>query len=281
MQPSASPDHLDNNVDSEDSVNFGNIVQFLKEGKRWILAMAIGCTVIGATYAFLVPPKYEASTSIEMAQVTGTPVETSIALAEKLKLPLYYSPATFAACKVENKQPSPGEYLASQLKPLSSKNAPIVSIKFKAESSNIAKQCLEAVLTDVKKNQGFLSKPILDIKKSQLNLLQSKLEAAEKLSAQLPIGNVKFQFDDPKFSASALLLATSISKENEINDLRTQINDIQILMAEPQTRETSLITSVYAPDVRVEPKRALVILSSMIGGMILGILLWAAKRVLR
>jgi len=281
MQPYASPEHVSNNTDSEESISLVDVVQLFKEGKRWILGTAICCTVIGTTYAFFASPKYEAFASIEMAQVTGTPVETSIVLTEKLKLPLYYSPATLAACKVENKQPSPGEFLANQLKPSSNKNAPILSIKFRAESPTIARQCLEAVLADVKKNQGILSKPILDIKKSQLSLLQSKLEAAEKLSAQLPVGNVKFQFDDPKFSASALLLATSISKENEIKDLRTQINDIQIMMAEPQTKETSLITSIYAPQTKIEPKKPLIILSSAIGGMLLGLLFWIGRKTIR
>jgi LPS O-antigen subunit length determinant protein (WzzB/FepE family) len=67
------------------------------------------------------------------------------------------------------------------------------------------------------------------------------------------------------------LLATTLSKENEVKDLRTQINDLEIALAEPQTKETYLTTPINAPNIRVEPKRSLIALGSIVGGVFLAI----------
>jgi LPS O-antigen subunit length determinant protein (WzzB/FepE family) len=275
------PSHPSKNSIGEDEFSLSDIFQFFKDGRRWIISTTIICTFAGIAYAFLTPAKYEASANIEMASAAGAVVEAPSILAEKLKLPLYYSTDTFKACDAENKLPSPGEFLANQLKPMVNKQAPIVTIKFRSESALQAKTCLEAVLADVKRNQGILSKPILDAKNSQLQAMMHQLEGTEKLlSALLPVGQVKFDFSDPKFSASALLLATSVAKENEIKDLRNRISELQISLTSPQTRDTSIVTPIYAPNIKVEPKKTTIISSAAIAGILLGILILAMRRVL-
>ncbi|RJG02940.1 Wzz/FepE/Etk N-terminal domain-containing protein [Noviherbaspirillum sedimenti] len=263
----------------EEEMNLHDIVQFFKDGKRWIIASTLICLLLGGTYAMLTPAKFEASANLEMAMVAGTPVEVPSILAEKLKLPLYYSSETFNACQVEKALPSPGQVLASQLKPVANKNAPIVSIRFKGLSPDAAQRCLTSVISDVSKNQGALSKPILDTKKSQLHTLERKLAEAEKLLALLPVKDMKFVFDDGKFSASALLLATLMTKDHEITELRNQINDKQLDLAEPQTKGTTLVTPIYAPSGPVEPNKALIVLSSAIAGILFGLMFLAGRKV--
>lgn len=274
------PPNTTNNNTNEEEISLADVVQFLQEGKYWIISIAIACTLLGAVYAFLSTPKYEATANIEMASVAGTVIEAPNILGEKLKFPLYYSTDTYKACDVENEFPSPGQFLAAALMPVVSKNAPIVSIKFRAESISTSKKCLESVLSDVKKSQGILSKPMLDKKNSQLQMLLEKLEGVEKVLAQLPVGNKKFDFNDSQFSATALLLTTSLVKESEVSSLRNQISELQISLTEPQTRDTNLVTPIYASSKQVEPKRALVIVSSAIGGILLGLLFWAGRKFL-
>lgn len=266
------------NTDTESDL--GAIIQFLKGGKRWIISSTVICALFGTAYAFFVPPEYEAVAHIEMASVTGTPVEAPSILSEKLKLPLYYSIDTYKTCRIEEKLPSPGAFLAKQLKPAVNKNAPIVTIKYRTGSAKQAQQCLESVLADISKKQSTQAKPILDTRKSQLHSLQQKLKAAEELAALFPTKDTKFALDDNKFSASALLLATTVAKGNEIKELRTQVNDLQIALAEPQTRMTTLVTPVYSPTTEVERSRLLIILSAAIGGFFLSIALLMTRKVL-
>jgi len=277
MQNTTAPENSSINQQSEE-ISLRDIVQFLKEGRRWIISTFIGFILIGIAYLSFAPPKYDAFANITMASVADKAVEGPDILGEKLKLPLFYSNDTLTACNVQNERPTPGQFLAENLNRAINKNAPIVSINFRGASPELAKQCLEAVISDIRRNQNILSKPILDAKKSQVLLLQEKINSAEKLAAKLPITQLKFNFDDPKFSASALLWATIIGKESEVKDLRAQLHDLQITLTEPQTRETALVTPIYAPPIKAAPKATLVLLSSAIAGLFIGMLLWAIRK---
>jgi hypothetical protein len=254
------------NMDNEFTLpDFFNV---LKEGKIWIFSVASLCAIAGATYASLKPVKYEAKATIQMATVAGSAVETPSILVEKLKLPLYYASSTVKACGLEG-SPTAGQELAAALKPAINKNAPFVTISYKGNAAEGAAKCLQSVLEDIQVNQGLLSKPIVDAKKSQLSLLQQKLMAAEKLTGLLPTKNLKFNFSDSQFSAASLLILTLTTKENEIKDLRNQINDLQIALQEPQTRGPKLVTEIYAPNVSTESNRGLIaLLAAFIGGFL-------------
>lgn len=43
----------------------------------------------------------------------------------------------------------------------------------------------------------------------------------------------------------------TLNKENEIKDLHTQVNDLEVSLTEPQTRETFLAAPIYAPKQKV------------------------------
>lgn len=279
MQNTSPPGESDLYQEDE-GISLHDIILFLIEGKKWILSTIAVFMLTGIAYALFAPPKYEATATIEMASVSGKIIEEPNILAEKLKLPLYYSAATYKACNVENEMPSPGEHLTHQLKPTVSKNAPIVRLKFNGDSAGEAKRCLEAVLADIRSNQNASLKPIFDTKKSQLQLLKQKLDAAEKLSAQLSLEKLKLEFSDPKFPAAAMLLATLTQKDNEIKDLTEKVNDLELSLKPPQSRETSLVTPVYAPEIKASPNMILVLALSAIAGLFAGILLFLGKKLL-
>lgn len=263
--------------DKKDEISLVSIMQFIKDGRSWIAWTTLISTLFGVAYAFMAPPKYEATMSMEMASVAGQPVEAPNVLAEKMKIPLYYSEATYKACGVEDKISTAGQVLASQLKPIVNKNAPIVSLSFRANSAIGAQKCLESVLVDIKRRQAILSQPILEAKNSQLRSLMQKLDTDEKLSALLPTGHEKLDFNDPKLFASAPLIATAIVKGSEIRDLRNQINDMQIALLQHLTHDTSLITPIYAPDVEVEPRKSVFVLVSIFLGIFMGLLFFGVR----
>ena len=261
----------------EDEVSLKDIIDFLSESWKSILSTsALG--VLGAVaYITFTPNMYQATANIQVAKVAGTDVESPAILAEKLKMPTYYSQKTYSACNVMD-DILPGEEIAKSLKPTLSKTAPIITVSYKEESPEIAQKCLESVLEDVRVNQKLLAKPIFDTKSYQLINLKQKLEAAEKTLKMLPSKNSNFDFTDSKFSASTLLLATTLNKENEIKDLRAQVNDLEISLTEPQTRETFLAAPIYAPKQKVSPKRAIALVGGLVGGLFFGLLLMMGLR---
>lgn len=254
----------------EDEISLTDIIDFFKESwKQLILGGVVG-GAIGVSIALLSPSIYQATAYIQVAKVANADVEAPNILLEKLKMSMYYSQKTFSECNVENTT-EPGKAIANGLKPTLAKGAPIISISYKDKNIDDAKKCLESVLNDIRTNQNEIAKPILEQKKNQLSNLKQKLESAEQITKLLSSKKPNFDFSDSKFSASTLLLATTLSKENEVKDLRTQINDLEIALAEPQTKETYLTTPINAPNIRVEPKRSLIALGSIIGGVFLAI----------
>ncbi len=254
---------------SDDELTLTEIIDFFIENWKKIITGSFIGGVLGVAYALITPAIYQATAYIQVAKVANADVENPAILVEKIKMPMYFSQNTFTECKVINLLES-GKALANRLKPTLLKNAPIVSISYKAKSPDDAKRCLESVLIDIRKNQNEIAVPILESKKNQLTNLKQKLESAEQITKLLSSKKPNFEFSDPKFSASSLLLATTLSKENEVKDLRTQISDLELALAEPQTKGASLITPIYSPDIRVEPERTMIVLiSTIIGGLII------------
>lgn len=265
------------NTISEDEISIKDIIDFLAESWKVIVLGGVAGGLMGLGYGLIAPAKYQATANIQVAKVAGTDVEAPALLVEKLKMPMYYSQKTYVACNVMDKL-EPGEVIAKTLKPALAKTAPIITISYREESREDAQKCLESVLDDVRSNQGHLAKPIFESKANQLLNLRLKLESAEKIVKILPKNNAGYDFSDSKFSAATLLLATTLTKENEIKDLRTAINDLEIALVEPQTKEAFLTTPIYAPQQKVSPKRTMILVGGLAAGLFIGLLLMMVKR---
>jgi uncharacterized protein involved in exopolysaccharide biosynthesis len=265
---------------SEDEISLKDIIDFLIDSWKTILLGGVAGGLLGWGYVVITPVKYQATASIQVAKIAGNDVEDPGMLVEKLKLPMYFSKKTYVACNVMN-QLKPGETIAKILKPTLVKTAGIITITYQEDSPENAKKCLESVLDDIRVNQRLLAEPIFERKTNQLFNLKLKLESAEKAIKRLSDKSVSLDFSDSKFSASALLLATTLNKEKEIEDLKIEIKDLEIQLVKPQTEEASLITQIFAPQQKVSPKTANVLLTSLFGGLFLGLMFVIGQRTYR
>ncbi len=254
-----------------------DIIDFLSEFWKAIALSGIVGGLLATGYAFIAPTKYQAKASIQVAKVAGADVETPSTLLEKLKMPMYYSKETHVACNVVD-MIEPGEVIANNLKPTLSKTAPIINFSYIEKTSKEAQKCLEGVLNDIRNNHNSLANPILESKKNQLTNLKKKLEATEGFIRDSSNKNSNFDFSDSKFSASILLLVNTLSKENELRDLLSQIAELEISLSEPQTMEVILITQIYAPKQKISPKLPLIVIGGVMAGLFLGLLLIIGKR---
>lgn len=252
-------------------VEFGllDIVDFFRDNGKFIVTSAVFGAAIGAAYAWIAPSKYEATANFQTAKVANTEVEPSNLLLAKLKMPLYYSQNSIAACGLSDEL-RPGVALAKALKPMLEKTVPIISISYKSTSPEKAKICLENVLNDIRKQQDEVSAPLLKIRRTQLSTLKEKLEATEAVLKVLDPKKPRFDINDSKFSASALLLATTLGKDSEAKDLRAQVNDLETTLSEPQTKQAYLATPIYAPNDPANHKPMLVVFLALMTGTLVG-----------
>jgi hypothetical protein len=244
---------------SEDEISLLDIIQFFIDNKLHIAISTFACGALGLAYGLITPPKYEASMSFQMAMVASNPVESPAVLLEKMKLPTYFSVGTLNACNMTDST-NPGADLSKELKPLVNKNAPFITTSFRAPSTDEAKTCLQAVLADVRSQQKILAEPIIKQKQSHLSNLKERLSTAEQVAKYLSSQKQDFQFKDDKFSANALILATRLTKDTEIKDLRNQIVDLEISL-----------TPMFSSPHKVAPSRSLILAIALMAGFMLGV----------
>lgn len=255
---------------ADDEISLLDIIRFFIDNKFFLAMTTCLSGLAGLAVALWMPAQYEATMNVQMAMVTNSPVETPNLVVEKMKLPLYFSSSTWEVCDTDQEM-TPSRTLAKKLNPVLNKNAPFIGLTYRSTSPEDAKACLQAVLDDIQQKQAALADPIIKQKQAYLSTLKDKLASAEQVAKFFATQKQDFQFKDDRFSANALVLATRLSKDNEIKDLRNQIVELEISLSPPQTQETFLAAPLYSSAQRVAPSRSLILAIALIAGFMLGI----------
>ena len=160
------------------------------------------------------------------------------------------------------------------------KSAPFIGFSVQAQSTQEAKECLQAVVADIAAKQAEIAKPILDQKKTQIAQLEEKLNLAVETSKILTPNKLGTSFPDTQFASRALVLATTLSNSREIKDLTNQINDAKVSLEEPQTKATALPTPMYAPELAVNKRPVFTLGISLMLGIFIGLLITGFTKIL-
>jgi hypothetical protein len=263
----------------DDEISLIDILLFLQASFSNVVKSLVVCLFAGGIYYFSIPKMFEASATIEMAKVAGELIETPADLLEKMKLPLYFSPATLQACGTDSGLISQAKFV-DKIKPTINKSAPMVTFVTQAPSSQEAKACLNAVIVDVSSNQDAIASPLLGRKKQKLNELSNILKIDEDIVNNLSRYRFNNNINDTQQMASVLVLALRKRNVDEIHDLQSQISSLQFELIEPNSRPTTLLRSVYSSGVPVNNKRPTFILGfCLVLGVFLGLLVTGVRRV--
>jgi LPS O-antigen subunit length determinant protein (WzzB/FepE family) len=68
------------------------------------------------------------------------------------------------------------------------------------------------------------------------------------------------------------------SKQNEITNLKSSIQRTELLLGEPETKSASFTTPIYSPSQKVEPKRSLIAVISVLAGGFIGLMLLVMRK---
>ena len=254
-----------------DEISLIDILLFLIASGGNIVKSTFVCLLAGGAYYFSVPKMYEASATIEMATVAGEPVESPAVLLEKMKVPLYFSPATLQACGSDAGLSSQAKFV-DKIKPSINKSAPMVLFVTQAPSTQEAKACLSAAIAEVSNNQDAIAKPLLQQKKQKLQQLSERLKLTEETGKTITVPKGNSNVSDAQFSALTLYFSSRIANVTEINDLRSQIGTLENALIAPRTHSVTLASSVFAPEVSIN-KRPLFTLGFCLAlGVFLGLL---------
>lgn len=260
-----------------DEISLLDIYVFFRDGWKTLVSLSVLGLIAGVMIAYVLPEKFQARALIEPASVgkkgkddtiTSESVESVAVLAEKMKVPTYYSVATIQACRL-NDVVNPSDELVKRLSPGVARNSTYVSLTYKAESPSIATTCLESVLKDVAANQALLAQPLVNNLKADLDSAEDqlkastterdqlrkknperlaqakiKLAAAEKFVDTFTKDSTTVKSTDPQFSASAVLLPALMAKQAEIQDLEKQIDNLSLSVAANATAKDQSVRKI-------------------------------------
>lgn len=235
----------ENEILSSEEISINDVFLFLKEGKKIICTM-IFLGMLGAIiYLLLIKPTFTATANIQMASVSGKAIEEPDALAEKIKIPSYFSSESIAECKSGPGFWSP-ESFSKELKIVLYRKAPILGISFGAKDPAAAQACVTAVFKNVQSNQQTLIQPVIDVKTAQIARLRKKVDDIEKVTKEF-----ERNYSERKaFGSTDLWFAITTANDKDVQTLLSQINELELALAPPQTMPTRLVTPSYVLDAR-------------------------------
>jgi hypothetical protein len=262
----------------DDGISLIDVLLFLKASVGNIVKSTLVCVLAGSAYYFSIPKMYEASATFEMATVAGKPVESPVVLLEKMKLSLYFSPATLQACGL-GYDPNSRANLVDKIKPTVNKSAPMVSFVTQALSTQEAKACLNSAIADVSNNQEAIAKPLILQKKQKLQQLSERVKFIEEIgkTSNLPKGLNNETY--AQFFALNSFLSTIVANATEISALRLQINALEHELLTSETYPLTLLSPVYASEAPTNKRPAFILVFFLALGFFLGLLVTGLLRV--
>lgn len=264
-----------NELQDDDEISIWDVVNFLKDGWRWLasgLLLGLACAI---GYLVVTPKVYDATAILQPATVgmptttttmKGAEVEPVAQTLERLKLPTFYTAELVRACEAPSMQALAGSVNASQVKGNS-----LIQVGYRASSVAVAEACVNAVIAQLIKSQGSVAAPLIKTLEEQLHATQRQLNEAEGFQSELEKRAVAT-------SDSALLLVLALSKRENVVRLQKLVGEQKVLLSVPVTQPMQLLEPIYAPEKPILPKKVPVLAGGLFGGLVLGGLAFFVRR---
>jgi LPS O-antigen subunit length determinant protein (WzzB/FepE family) len=251
----------------EDEISIKDIVDFLLESWKAILATGLVGLLGAAGFIVFTPSQYEATAQIQMAQIApnnnSNPlvvnVEDPNLLMARLKLPSSYTEDEIKACGLQDLK-LPAESLANtaKLSPVKGVSS-IVELKIRLESKDQAVSCAQSLFENIRDSQNNIVKPYIEEAKALLTKYQARLTEAQSLVARAD-------------KSGSALSAAYLANRDEVKFLTDESIRLNNLISAGDTRQAKLVAPIYASDIPVFPKKKISLLVGLLAGLFLGVL---------
>lgn len=227
---------------------------------------------IGVCYAVIFPAQYQASCAVETSTVAGLAVESPLVLAEKTRLPSYFSNATQSLCAADSNSHDSGT-LNAVLKTTHLKDSNHLNLTVSMADAAQARACLNKIVEEMDVQQTPLRQSLLAQKQSQLGALDAQIKLINEHITDMQ-ALTKHHIKDPQFEASIWLITATQTMTEELNQLRKSQADLQLSLLDQNTHGVRLVSPVWVPSEKSGPAIWLVLLVS-------GLMGWLAEFALR
>ena len=253
----------------EDEITLKDIIDFLIESWKSILATgALGVLAV-AIYITATPNKYEATAQIEMAKIDisnplGSNIEDPNLLIARMKSPSSYSQVSIVACGYEGKKQAAGS-LAKMIKLSLSKGTQMIELKATGLSLEQAAQCAQSVFDNIKQSQKMIAEPIIEDAKTKLARYVTRLQEAQTFITKAD-------------KSGSSMTAAYLSTRDEVKYLTNEMIRLNDLIISASTHQTKLVSPIYVPEEPSYPQVSLFLAIGLLAGLFFGFLFEVSKR---
>jgi LPS O-antigen subunit length determinant protein (WzzB/FepE family) len=283
----ASPAAQKNQTPFDDEISLLDIIQFFKTHFKKILFFIILGGILGYLYGKLAPPVYDGTILISPAKVAGVVVVDPKITLTKLNMNSYYPKETFLACnptfykdkdKDKDKDKEIDYDMSDIVKTSITKDGNLLEIKMSHSNKETIKACLENITANINASQKIIAGPLVESKKNELNLAETKLKLAEEFKQQLNGNQIKnLKTNEQRFSTDVLYANIILNNTSEVKMLLDQINKVITELSSEQTKDAGMVLPVSI-ERKSYPSPKLGLLLGLFLGLCLGILIVLLKQ---
>lgn len=272
-----SQNHIPSNDMDVNEISLLDILRFLKDAYKTILILGAVGLSIAVAYLMVTPKQYEAVAQIAMAQISaannnnnninplGINIEEPSLLISRLTQPTSFPEQVLGTCGIKEGANAAANLAKSIKLALPKGVANVVELKTFASTPQVAQLCATAIFELIKATQAEIVAPYIADAKVKLDEDTERLQKAKDLVAKA---------DKSGSAMGAAYLAT----RDEIRFLLDEIASLQSIVISNQSRATRLIVPIYASDTPVAPKKRVVLMAGLFGGLFLGLMLALARQ---
>jgi capsular polysaccharide biosynthesis protein len=263
------------NAIQDDEISLKDIIDFLIQFWKSIAVAGVLGIMGATTFLWVTPNQYQATAQIQMAQISasntnpfGVNIEDPNLLMARLKLPMTYSIQEIKACGFEGAR-TPFENLANAAKFSAVKGVEsIIELKINRDSKEVAVACAQSLFEYIKASQNLIIKPYIEEAKTLLIKYQDRLSYSQSLVSRAD-------------KSGAALSAAYLANRDEVKFLTEEILRLYTFITNAETRQTKLVSPIYASDKPVHPKKTMSLVVGLLAGLFSGLVYVIARKTWR
>lgn len=261
-------------MQAEDEISLFDLWEKLREGRRFVFGGACLGVLVAGLLTVVIAPKYEATSTLQIATIAGKEIEPATTTLERFKSSPFVQEAAKQAGierlaeRISLGDVVIGDYARAQLV----KGTSLLELKTFGDTPESSKKLNDVLVQQLEQRHEFLGAALKENLVSDIALTKEKLKTVEQELVELSRVSYVNNPKDAQFSPVSLLMSQKIQKQSEMFGLRQQLTNLELMQLPPATQKTQAIESPFVPAKPVSPKKALLLVLGLIGGLLLGIL---------